>query len=377
MAGPKKRSFHFLFLLLGLALVEPVGAAGTPPNPGDSVLIIYINNSYGAGAATFVQQSLTSAPLSAAQYATVTFLPITPGTSGIASALSAAGLSLSSFCQVWDLRFESAPSVQTCNATQDDVITTGDTNLYQTFLGQGGHLTVFGDNAGYCPRDESILNFTLTATGSALGFPNTAATPKTWTTINNAGPDNLATNVNNLNSLGGVDSYYPGLLPLAGGIGNGTSMLDDGSNSVAVQWNSNRLTAGNGKLFEMFDTNVFADAPSAADGVRTANSKAFAQNLYTDMSTCFNFNLTKSVSPATVCVGSNATFTLCLTNTGSRNIPNPKIYDTLPNCVSYVSANYTGTAAGQLVSFNPPVTLTNGQSVCVTMTVQANNTNCQ
>ncbi len=366
-----------LLFCLSLTGTEFLQAAGTPPNPGDAVLVIYLNNTYGAGAATFIQQSLTSGPLTAGQYATVTYLSVPTGSSGIATALSNAGLSLASFCQVWDLRFEPNPSVQTCNTTQDDVITAGDVNLYQTFMGQGGHLVIFGDNAGYCPRDQSILNFTLTGTGSSLGFPNTAPSPKTWTNFNNAGPDNFGTNVNNLSGLGGVDSYYPGQLPLAGGIGNGTSMMDDGTSSIAVMWNSNRLTAGNGKLFEFFDTNVIADAPTANDGVRTANSKAFVQNLYTTMSTCFNFDITKSVNPGTVCVGNDATFTICFTNTGARSIPSPKIYDTLPNCLSYVTANYSGTVAGQLVSFTPPVTLTNGQSVCVTMTVQANNTNCQ
>lgn len=374
-----RRAVPQILFLLGTFLFFPIlsRAAGTPPNPGDAVLVIYLNNTYGAGAATFIQQSLNTGPLTAGQYATVTTLSVPSGSSGIAAALSGAGLSLASFCQVWDLRFEPNPSVQTCNTTQDDVITAGDVNLYQSFMGQGGHLVIFGDNAGYCPRDQSILNFTLTATGSSLGFPSTAPSPKTWTGFNNSAPDNFGTNVNNLSGLGGVDTYYPGQLPLAGGIGNGTSMMDDGTNSVAVMWNSNRLTAGNGKLFEFFDTNVVADAPTANDGVRTANSRAFVQNLYTTISTCFNFDITKSVNPGTVCVGNNATFTLCFTNTGARSIPNPKIYDTLPNCVSYVTANYTGTTAGQMVSFNPPVTLTNGQSVCVTMTVQANNTNCQ
>jgi uncharacterized repeat protein (TIGR01451 family) len=388
--------FLTIVLILTANFTHQAKAASVPPTPGDSILLVYLAGlASDVSSTTVIQTALTAAPFTAppgvGSEPQITLLPMTAGIQeGVANALASQypGDTLSSFCQVWDLRFDpNAPggSTQPCEATQDDVITAADGALYKTYLQQGGHLVVLADNSGYCPRDLSVVNFIVTVTGQALGLINTTDNENTWDTFfNNAAPDLFGTNVNNLLGLGGIDTWYPGSLTNvagANGYGNGTPMITGPLGVLGVMWNPPQAV-GSGKLFLLTDTNVISDAGSVPEGIRAANSYALVQNLYTTMSTCFNFTITKSVTPPTLCVGANAVFSIVFTNTGSRSITNPTITDALPSCFSYVSSNYSSAAGGPNAitptgaAYVPSVTLTNGQSVTVNITATAINTDC-
>ena len=340
-------------------------AASVAPVPGDAVLIIYVNDGKGTAAMNNIRTSLnamTSPP------SLVDTLPITVGdTSGLNANLTAAGKSLSSYCQVWDIRFDSnngGSSTSPCGVPYDDRISnTGpnnDTLVLMNFLAQGGHLFLVADNLGFCSRNEGVINFTSAAVSSGtLPYPNTVVGPKTWSTFDNTGPDNFKTNYSS--ALTSVDTVYAGEIP-TGSLAGGKALTTDGAGyALDILWDSTKLTAGNGKLAISFDSNINSDSqPGFA---------AYDQHMYVTLSTCYNFTVTKSVSPPTVCAGSPATFTVCYHNTGTRPVPAAVITDTLPNCTTYSSSTVAPSGnGGQLYWWNLG-TVNPGPQVCIDITV--------
>src|SRR3989442_328913 len=102
-----------LFLLVG---ARTTLASSAPPNPGDSVLIIYVTGpcnsdaSFNQIGATRLQAALNA--IAGPFTPTVTMLGVPCSTSsanGIYTALSGASLTLSQFCEVWDVRFMANP----------------------------------------------------------------------------------------------------------------------------------------------------------------------------------------------------------------------------------------------------------------------------
>jgi uncharacterized repeat protein (TIGR01451 family) len=133
-------------------------------------------------------------------------------------------------------------------------------------------------------------------------------------------------------------------------------------------WPSNQLTTSAGQLELNMDTNGLGDP--------AANYIPYWQNVYALNSTCYNFTVTKTANPTTVCLGQPVTFTVCLQNTGNHSLAKPQITDVIPSCMTYVSSTPGGSAAGQNFSYTYPGTLTTGQSACVSIVVNASSVSC-
>jgi len=367
-----------LFLRLKLILVVIAGifycCADSPlcaalPNPPDTILIITTSDScdgapgYEAAMLTNLETALAALGANAPTVKTIQTACSTTGEVGIQSALTAAGYTLSEFCEVFDLRFLSNPGVQACSAGGDSsMITSADTTLYLAYLAQGGHLILDADNAGFCNRDASVVSFVAAATGCNLGWnvgDTISSTSFIWTTFNAP----LQGSDNTLTSYG---SDYPGYIT-TGNICNATALTTSGSDVLDMLWTSNQLIPGGGTLELNMDTNGLEEGVTGYE--------AYWQNVYAMNGTCYNFTLTKTVNPTTICVGGSVTFTVCLKNTGTQTMTDPKITDAIPSCMSYVSSNPSGTVVGNNFSYTVP-TLASGASACVSIVATANNTNC-
>lgn len=335
------------------------------PTPGDAVLFIYVNTPYELTMVANLKAALNALP--AAQRPTITDLIIPVGSmNGFYTQLNAAGLSLANYCQVWDLRFMDANNLIGSGLVKEDTITTtganNDEQLFMGFLAQGGHLYIQGENEGFYGRNEGVTQFLSDATGTTIGYPSVVIGTKTWTTFDTTAPDSFGTNYNILASLG---SDYAGQVPL-GQIGSGKALIKDASYAVEVLWDSAQLVPGNGKLMVNYDTNSFWNSMTGFTQV--------VQNNYVTMSTCYNFVVTKAVSPAQVCAGAPAVFTVCYQNTGTRAVPAAVLSDTLPNCTVYSSASVAPSGSiGQLYWWNLG-TVNPGAPVCITINI--NTTSC-
>lgn len=355
----QKRRLAALLAFL-LALQGPLMAASTAPTPGDAVLIIYVNNAYGTTMIANVQTALNAIPV--AQRPTVTTLAIPLGDmNGIYDNLTGAGLSLANFCQVWDMRFMDTNNLCCSGTIREDSITqTGANNdalLFQSFLANGGHLYIQGDNEGFYARNEGVTQFLGTATGATVGYPAVVVGTKSWTSIDNTAPDNFASNYGALASVG---TDYAGQVPLAQ-VGGGKVLIKDASYALEVLYDAPLLTAGNGKLMVNYDTNTFYN--------NLTGMTALVQNNYVTMSTCYNFTVTKAVAPAQVCAGDPAVFTVCYQNTGTRAVPSAVVWDTLPACTTFTSSTPAPTGnSGQLYWWSLG-TVNPGPQICVTINV--------
>jgi uncharacterized repeat protein (TIGR01451 family) len=206
------------------------------------------------------------------------------------------------------------------------------------------------------------VSFVASATGCNLGWNtgNTIAGPYTVNTFNAP----LQGAYNTLTSYGMV---YPGYIT-AGSICNATALTTSGSDIFDMLWTGNQLIPGSGQLELNMDTNGLGDG--------LAGYQAYWQNVYALNGTCYNFTLSKTVNPSTVCVGQSVTFTVCLKNTGTQPMTNPQIADVIPSCMSYVSSTLGGSAVGNNFSYTYTGTLAAGQQTCVDIVAQTNNTHC-
>jgi uncharacterized repeat protein (TIGR01451 family) len=108
-----------------------------------------------------------------------------------------------------------------------------------------------------------------------------------------------------------------------------------------------------------FETNAFVNV--------NATSTAWIQNVYQLLSGCYKYSLTKSFVNPNLCVGDSSSFTLCFDNTGSTNLTNVPLWDTLPACLSYVSDSQGGSSnLGQVYSWTIPA-INAGASACITV----------
>jgi uncharacterized repeat protein (TIGR01451 family) len=274
---------------------------------------------------------------------------------------------LNQFCEVFDLRFMSYPNYQTCSAAgRSDVITTSGANndgqIYLNYMAQGGHLIIVGDNSGFCNRDSSILSFMGQAVpGCNLGFPNvTSSTDQPWTTFNAP----LQGAYNTLTTYG---TDYPGWI-LSGSICGATALTTNSDEVLDMLWTSKQLSSGNGQLELSLHTNALAE--------QMTGYIPYWQNVYAINSICFNYTVTKTVAPSQVCVGQAVTFTICMTNTGTKTIPSPQITDPLPSCLTYTGSNPSSTQSGSTIIFNGLPNIPAGQSDCVSVFVSPNSVNC-
>jgi hypothetical protein len=375
--------------LLGATMMfaEPLArAANVAPVPGDKILIIY-NDDTAAGNGsydlTIKNNILTALAAMGAAAPTVTTLDVpTTETNGIWTAMQGAGLSdFSAYCQVWDVRFDlpaGGGGSTSCTVPSYDTVSLGagattDQSLYTAFLNQGGHLLMVGDNYGYCSRNQNLVDFVNSViTSGTMGAPWYNFTQnETFNIISNAGPDNFQTNYANLGTLGAIGTDWPGQI-LIGGVGNqsggGTVLVsqtgqpDANTYALALEWFANQLVGGSGKLVTIWDSNTIEEQKN--------NWEGYVQNLYTANSTCYNIQLTKSVSPGTVTECQQATYTLCYDNIGTRAVVGAQVWDTFSTCLSPNAGDSTAWAsqAGNVYTWNLG-TVNGGTNQCVTVVV--------
>ncbi len=351
-------------LALVMLVLPPLRAASVAPTPGDRLLLIYVTSAFGNTMATNIQAALNAIPV--AQRPTVDLLGIPVGdTNGFYDNLTGAGYSLSNYCQVWDMRFDDAGAgVSACGALRADTFwSTGANNdgqLLLNFMAQGGHVFIQGENEGYCHRNEGVTQFLNDAVSTGLvGYPSVNSGTKTWSVIDNTAPDNYNTNYG---TIGSVGTDYPGQVLLSQ-IAGGKALIRDATYALAILWDSSQLAPGNGRLMVSYDANLLRDG--------LAGYADYVRNTYVALSTCYNFNITKSVSPPLVCVGEAATFTLCYQNTGTRAVPAAQVWDTLPTCTTYSSAVPAPSGNSGAVYFWNLGTLNPGPQQCISFVVQA------
>lgn len=369
---------------LGLAVLLPahtLRAAG-PPSPGESVLIIYDDvTPYGSSlATTFITALTTTVPAP-----TITQVVLHSGDIGIYNNLVAqtGKTDLSSWCQVWDLRFrEDKNNIAYTGPNQEDVITfagaNNDTLLYKNYLNANGHLFLQGEHHDFYIRDQNLFAFINTVASTPI---NTGSTAQQYAGVNsmNTGAiggfpawNGFNANWNNI-AAGTINAGFPGGLELSyAGSGHPvgayfTSQYNStGANkcNTAYAWMSTDLTT-NGRMVVNFETNAFQDPQPGATPASVATQ--WIQNVYQLLSGCYHYSLTKAFVPTELCVNDPGTFTLCYNNSGSTSLTNVSLWDTLPGCLSYTGASIVPSAInGQVYSWVIP-SIAPAASACITV----------
>lgn len=383
------------FLLAAfLALGAPMGlrAAG-PPSPAESILVIYTTADTQPSACpacysvTF-KDAIVNALSAVVPAPTITQVSVAAGQVGIYNSLVAqtGQTNLSSWCQVWDLRFRSDQgNVAYTGPNKEDVITfTGannDTLLYTNYLNQNGHLYLQGEHHDFYIRDQNLFALINAVASTPINpahiyaeyNPMTGATPVGGFP---AVPNAFNTSWNNI-SAGTINPGFPGGLNISkAGSGQpiGANFLGsyypaNGACNTAFVWMSTDLVT-NGRMVVNFETNAFV-APQA-----NATSTQWIQNVYQLLSGCYRYSLTKAFSPTQLCVGDPGTFTLCYNNTGSTTLTNVPLWDTLPACLSYVSDSQGSPSVnGQVYSWTIP-SIAPAASACITVNFNVSSFAC-
>lgn len=353
------------FGVLGVVFSSIARAFPPPPTPGDAILLIYTDDPFNVIMANNVKTALTSVTslLPAAQRPTITDLVIPAGdTDGIADNITGdPNAYLAQFCQIWDIRF--IPINGSSGLIAADTITNVGVNndglLFTNFLRQGGHIYLQAENEGFYSRNEGLIQFVANVTGVPMGYP-TAAGSWSGTTVLNTAPTLFQTAFASITAPLAY-ATWPGLVALANK-GNGTPLVYNATHTTAMFYDAAQLLPGNGRMMITFDSNMLKDMEVQWD--------KYIVNSYTTLSTCYNFTFTKSVSPALVCAGEKATFSLCYNNVGTRDIPAVSVWDTLPPCTIYSSQSSPApvSTAGGLIRWDLGI-VTIGTSACVQLVV--------
>src|SRR5258708_3352806 len=148
MMAIEKRFNYFIPIVFFCALLLPSFANANviigPPPPQNVLLVT------SGGGSNAIYEDLPAALQCIG--ATVTIITIS-GTCGLQNALTAAGLTLSQFDQVWDVRWPG----DTCDAVNGPATTPGtDQYLYAQYLANRGSLFFLYEYAGFNTRYYSV-----------------------------------------------------------------------------------------------------------------------------------------------------------------------------------------------------------------------------
>ena len=362
----KKLIIAFLIMLFFAFNVFSDPIMGIPGS--EDVLVIYIDDPMGTNynegfAATFIDR-ITAAG------GNVTTLTVAPGDNdGINDDLIANGITLTDYCQVWDLRFNDANQgigFMNSGVWYDDSITSGtptsDLEMFRDFMLNGGHLYLQAEHQNFYGRNESVLQFIADVAG-AVSYPGLISAAYTWNTFA-AVPELFSTDYNTLTQM---DTNFTGTILLSG-VGNGRPITTDGTNSLDLAFLSTDLVIGSGRLFINFDTNAF----DPGDTYYTVSQEGeYIQNVYDFLADCYMYTITKTINPSEMCTGDQAVYEICYENTGDTALANVDLWDSIPTCFSIVStSDPVDGQIGNLIwwSFS---NIAVGASACIQVTVQA------
>lgn len=159
--------------------------------------------------------------------------------------------SLSSYGQLWDIRFN--------NTTP---ITGGERSQYVSYMNGGGAMFVMGENAGFMTRNNSILSL-ITAAGGGTG---------TFAAGNNS--QDVLPAAQTPNAITTIGYLAPGGITQAT-VGTGQCLTRDSNNVCsAVAWGVGSLAnAQTGSMVVVFDINFMQTTPGGS------NAAAFLNNI--------------------------------------------------------------------------------------------------
>jgi uncharacterized repeat protein (TIGR01451 family) len=373
-----------LWALVGL--VPSAAWAVGPPNPAESILVIYTDADI-SGYSVTLKNAFVAALGAVVPAPTITQLDIPTGHVGIYNdlhALAGSPTDLSQWCQVWDLRFRSdKDNIAYTGPNQEDVITfagaNNDTLLFTNYLDQNGHLFLEGEHHDFYIRDLNLFALINAVAATPL---NGAQIYADYNAMNpgaiggfsayggfNVNWNNISAGTINASFPGGLEVNYAGSGHAIGANFAGAYYSAGGSCNTAYAWGTGDLNT-NGRMVVNFETNAFV-APNA-----NATSNEWIQNVYQLLSGCYKYSLTKTFSPTNLCVGDSGTFALCYSNTGSTALTNVPLWDTLPACLTYNSDSQGGaTHVGQVYSWSLP-SIAAGASACITVNFTVANFLC-
>ncbi len=163
-------------------------------------------------------------------------------------------MDLSSYDQVWDIRFSNNLAISTAEQAQ-----------FLTYLQAGGGMFVMGENSSFTQRNNSVLALIDAAGGGSLNFVSPISSQTVLAPF--TGP-NAVTTVN-YSAPGGVD-------------GNGTGdwiTVDANGNGTGVAWGTGDLSnAVEGALTTIFDVNFMQTNAEEPSQNLTANLIGFIEN---------------------------------------------------------------------------------------------------
>jgi len=389
-----RRAAFIAMAALLLGALAPGLRAFAPPNPGESVLVIYDDaTAYDQTLAAQIITWLSSPAMTPG--ATVTPLVVHAASVGIYNDLTTTTgqTSLSNWCQVWDLRFrEDKDNIAYTGPNQCDVITfqgpNNDTLLYTNYLNQNGHLFLQGEHHDFYIRDLNLfalINAVATVPLNPLQVyadynpMNTGAIPAPGGFP--AAPASFNLNFNDISCgtctinagfPGGLEVNYAGSGQPIGAYFAGSDYSAGGMCNTAYAWMSNDLKTNGGRMVVSFETNAFQDPQPAATPASVAEQ--WIQNVYTLLSGCYKYSLNKTflAQKTPVCVGSSSAFTLCSTNNGSTPLTNVDLWDTIPTCLTYNSDSQGGpTVTGNVYNWVVPL-INPGNTYCITVNFTVN-----
>ncbi len=150
---------------------------------------------------------------------------------------------LSSYAQLWDVRFQSS-----------DPITGGEQTQYLSYLQGGGGMFVMGENSGFATRNNSLLSL-ITAAGG--GTPTFAS---------GQNPQDVLPAAQTPNAITTIGFLAPGGITQAT-IGTGQCLTRDSNNVCsAIAWGVGSLAnAPTGSLAVVFDINFMQTTPGGSN----------------------------------------------------------------------------------------------------------------
>jgi uncharacterized repeat protein (TIGR01451 family) len=338
--------------------------------------------------------------------ASVQTLQVHNGDVGITSELTAQypGLTLANWCQVYDLRFLNDCDNLGGTTIQVDDITPADMVLYRAYLAQGGSLFLQGEHHDFYQRNNNLLQ--LVNSVASVPVVSTVCSTYICPDVNGTNPYfvwnncfttnyGFNTNDNNLSNPTSMVGLFVGAVP-AGDYGSGLPLITvpgpftyGGASPGAemLAWEGGALNApySAGKLVASFETNAWATANFGSGILQSTYANPALQNVYTLLSGCLHYTVTKTFNPTSLSVGQTGTFSICATNTSTLvSINNYSISDTIATCLTYNSSTSTPTSgtgnqsagtAGTLYWWTFG-TIAPGASACVTVNFTASNTTC-
>lgn len=210
-----------------------VGLAGTA-SPSFAATILIIN-----GASTTSETGTTSSITSQ-----LTTLHTNVG--NIVTVVDLVPDDISSYGQVWDIRFSNSSP-----------ITAGVQTQYVNYMAGGGGMFVMGENSGFMTRNNSVLSLIEAAGGGSLSFVTPSSTQTVFDPF--TGP-NLVNSIT-YSAPGGVD-----------GFGTGQWITAAGANGTGVAWGVGSLAnASTGALTTIFDVNFMQLNANAQSQALTRN----------------------------------------------------------------------------------------------------------